>query len=135
MCSLHLQSFRQRHSEIESVGIKEIVIFHSDAADLLPYQGQFPFAVIGDPKKNLYRQFGVETSIWAILNPSALPASIKGNLAKDKPSLGGFPNGGILGLPADFLITPDGTITNMHYGKHAYDQWTVDEVLSYRERL
>jgi hypothetical protein len=33
---------------------------------------------------------------------------IKGNLAKSKPSMKRIPKGGPLGLPADFLIAPDG---------------------------
>ena len=41
----------------------------------------------------------------------------------------GLPNGGILGLPADFLIASNGYIRAVHYGTHAYDQWTVDELL------
>jgi hypothetical protein len=35
-----------------------------------------------------------------------------------------------LGLPADFLIGTDGRILALKYGVHAYDQWTVDELLS-----
>lgn len=34
-----------------------------------------------------------------------------------------------LGLPADFLVTPDGALVGVHNGRHADDQWTVDEVL------
>ena len=34
-----------------------------------------------------------------------------------------------LGLPADFLIGPDGTLVAAHYGAHADDQWSVDELL------
>jgi hypothetical protein len=41
------------------------------------------------------------------------------------------PTGGRLGLPADFLIAPDGRITALKYGRHAYDQWTVDELLDH----
>lgn len=37
--------------------------------------------------------------------------------------------GGRLGLPADFLIGPDGRILAAKYGEHAYDQWPVDELL------
>jgi hypothetical protein len=44
--------------------------------------------------------------------------------------LKGFPTGGPLGLPADFLIAPDGSIKAAHYGRHADDQWTVDEMLA-----
>jgi len=62
-----------------------------------------------------------------------------------KPVLSLFPEGGRWGLPADFLIDRDstgdstddstgggavgGTVVAVKYGEHAYDQWTVDEVL------
>jgi peroxiredoxin len=129
ICNLHLQSFRQQIAEIEIAGVREVVVFHSSDSELLPYQGQFPFAVIGDPKRVLYRLYGVENSLLQFLNPAAWLASFKGTFAKDKPKLSGYPNGGVLGLPADFLIAPDGVIAAAHYGKHAYDQWSVDEVL------
>jgi hypothetical protein len=48
-----------------------VVFFHSNDASLLPYQGYFPFDVVGDPGKKFYKQFGVESSPLAILNPSA----------------------------------------------------------------
>jgi peroxiredoxin len=130
ICNLHLQSFVLRRAEIVDAGIREVVIFHSPDAELLPYQGRFPFDVIGDPSHAFYRRYGVEKSIWAVLSPRAWPASIKGNLKRDKPKLGGLPNGGILGLPADFLVAADGSIKAVQYGKHADDQWTVDEMLA-----
>ena len=129
ICNLHLQSFVVRHGEIVEAGIREVVIFHSPDAELLPYQGRFPFDVIGDPGKALYREYGVESSISALFAPKAFVASLKGNLKKDKPKLGGLPNGGIFGLPADLLVASDGTVRAVHYGTHAYDQWTVDELL------
>jgi len=129
ICNLHLQSFIARQDEIANAGIREVVIFHSSDAELLPYQGRFPFDVIGDPGKALYRRYGVGSSISALLAPKAFAASLKGNLNKDKPKLKGLPNGGILGLPADFLIASNGYVRAVHYGTHAYDQWTVDELL------
>ena len=101
---MHLQTFVPRHGEFTSAGVREVVVFHSPDAELLPYQGRFPFDVIGDPAETLYRQYGVRKSLLAILDPRAWPASLKGYLRKDKPVLKGFPNGGPLGLPADFLI-------------------------------
>ena len=132
ICNLHLQTIIGRIQEIKKAGIHEVVVFHSSNAALLPYQGKFPFDVIGDPEKKLYRQFGVESSVFSILNPLAWPAMFKGNMAKDKPK--GDPEGGPLGLPADFLISPDGKVVASHYGKHAYDQWTVDELLNLARR-
>lgn len=128
VCNLHLRSVVNRHPEIQSAGIHEVVIFHSSNEALLPYQGQFPFDVIGDPKKSLYREAGVESSPWALLNPVAWPSILKGNLEKVKPK--GGPDGGPFGLPADFLISPDGKIVDAHYGSHAFDQWSVDELLA-----
>jgi peroxiredoxin len=128
ICNLHLHSFVERHGDITSAGIHEIVVFHSPNASLLPYQGQFPFDVIGDPEKKLYRQFGVESSIYAILNPGAWKAIVESRRLKDKPSAD--PEGGVLGLPADILIAADGKVAASHYGKHAYDQWSVDELLA-----
>ncbi len=129
ICNLHLQSFMARHDEIANAGVREVVVFHSPDAELLPYQGRFPFDVIGDPGHDFYRRYGVEKSVWSILSPRAWPTAIKGNLRKDKPKRGGMPNGGLLGLPADFLIAPDGSVKAAHYGRHADDQWTVEEML------
>jgi peroxiredoxin len=127
ICNLHLQEFIARDAEIKAAGIHEVVLFHSPKASLLPYQGSFPFDVVGDPEKALYKQFGVESSLLALLNPLAWPAILKGNLAKKKPK--GSPEGGPLGLPADFLVAADGKVVASHYGSHAYDQWSVDELL------
>ena len=129
---MHLQSFAARHKELTEAGIREVVVFHSSNAELLPYQGSFPFDVIGDPTKALYRKYGVESSISAFFSLQAWVASLRGMLLKDKPRLGFPPNGGIAGLPADFLIAPDGTARALHYGAHAYDQWSVDQLLQLR---
>ena len=43
------------------------------------------------------------------------------------------PTGGAFGLPADFLIAPDGRLAAVKYGRNAYDQWTVDELLEHAQ--
>jgi len=128
ICNLHLHSFVTRNADLQAAGIHEVVVFHSSNASLLPFQGTFPFDVIGDPEKDLYREFGVESSIYSILNPGAWPAMWEGHALKDKPT--GDPEGGPLGLPADILIAADGKVVASHYGKHAYDQWSVDELIA-----
>ena len=132
ICNLHLHEFIARDAEIKAAGIREVVVFHSPDASLLPYQGNFPFDVIGDPEKKLYAQFGVEASVFAILNPAAWPAMAKGIGLKDKPK--GDPEGGPLGLPADLLIGADGKVVASHYGRHSYDQWSVDDLLALAKR-
>ncbi|WP_433541970.1 hypothetical protein ACQP10_03265 [Streptosporangium sandarakinum] len=42
--------------------------------------------------------------------------------------------GGRLGLPGDFLIAGDGRVPAAKLGRHAYDQWSVDELLALAAR-
>ncbi len=51
---LNLGSFVRRRDAIEAASIREVVVFHSSAAELCKYEGDLPFAVIPDPDKHLY---------------------------------------------------------------------------------
>ena len=135
-CNLHLQSVARRHDDIVAAGIREIVVFHSAAGDMLPHQGQLPFAAIADPGRKLYQEFGVTASARAVLHPKAWTAPLNPRVY---PMIwrairaGGSPaprhGDTALGLPADFLIEPGGRVRAASYGRHASDHWTVDELL------
>ncbi|MFJ3714319.1 peroxiredoxin-like family protein [Streptomyces sp. NPDC090057] len=136
VCNLHLRSVVLRHREIEAAGVREVVVFHSPAGELAPHVADLPFAVVADPGRRLYEEFGVERSARALLDPRVwgpiLWAVVSGvwNVARGRerlPSRG--PHGGRLGLPGDFLVAPDGRVLAAKYGEHAYDQWSVDELL------
>jgi peroxiredoxin len=129
ICNLALRSFAVRHGELRRAGVREVVVFHSSAESMRPYQGDLPFDAIADPEKELYRRFGVETSWRSILDPRAWPAALHGTCRVKSSVLAGTGQGR-LGLPADFLIDPKGRIVARKYGAHADDHWTVDEVLS-----
>ncbi len=112
--------------------------FHSTAAELSKHEAELPFPLIADPERVLYRRLGVERRPGSLLSPRALGAAIAGEAAAlrshstKRGALGPVkPTGGRLGLPADFLIAPDGRITALNYGRHAYDQWTGDERLDH----
>jgi peroxiredoxin len=127
ICNLHLRSIVRRHDEIAAAGVREVVVFHSTDQELRRYAGDLPFAVVGDPTKALYDEFGVGTSPRAVVHPRALASAIRGGMG----NVNMHPTGGHLGLPADFLIGPDGQVLACKRGRHANDQWTVDEVLAY----
>ena len=129
ICNLHLQSFVRRDDELKKAGIVEIVFFHSSVAELLPYQGSFPFDVVGDAERRFYRQYGVGRSIFSLLHPKTWLAMLWGLITKGRLAVSLTPEGGLLGLPADFLIGTDGLVEAVHYGTHAYDHWSVDQVL------
>jgi len=134
ICNLHLREFVRRHAEIEAAGIREVVVFHSPAAELAEYE--LPFAVIPDPGKLLYAEFGVGVSPRALLHPGvylpllrAVARSTVAILRRRERGPASRQANGRLGLPADFLIAPDGGTVARKYGRHAYDQWSVDELL------
>lgn len=129
ICNLHLRSISARHDEIVAVGVREVVVFHSSAEKMREYQGELPFTTIADPGKELYREFGVEGSPRAVLSPRAWSAAARG--MKGPGSLRAAAGIGEqhLGLPADFLIGSDGRVLAAKYGRHASDQWSVDELL------
>jgi hypothetical protein len=62
ICNAHLQSVVRRHDEIAAAGIREVVVFHSTDDELRRHGVDLPFAVVGDPCKVLYREFGVASS-------------------------------------------------------------------------
>lgn len=135
ICNMHLRSIVRRYDEIEAAGVREVVVFHSSETELAQYD--LPFALIADPDKRLYAEYGVHTSPRALLHPRAygpvLRAISLGVLevvrGREKPPAGTQPQGR-LGLPGDFLIAPGGRTVARKLGRHAYDQWSVDEILA-----
>ncbi len=135
ICNLHVREVARRNLEIESAGITEVVVFHSAADRLRKYQADLPFAVVADPERTLYSEFGVESSLRSVMNADAVRAAVRG-LRQTAPLIGALaPRENHLGKPADFLIGPDGTIRACKYGVHPDDQWSVDEVLRLAETL
>src|SRR5579859_5412597 len=126
ICNTHIAEVRRRAREIEAAGVKEVIVFHSSARSIRSYQKDLPFELIGDPKKALYKEFGVEASP-GFLTPKSLGAAMRG---VGHGHFGLRLGGGPFGLPADFLIAPSGQIEAVKYGKHAYDQWSVDELIA-----
>ncbi|WP_331346541.1 peroxiredoxin-like family protein [Cellvibrio sp. UBA7661] len=128
VCNLHLHSFIARQNEIRDADIQEMIIFNSTRERILNDMPDCPFTLIADPHRSLYAEFGVDQSVMAVLNPAVWLPALRGAMQfgvqvprDDETSLG---------LPADFLIRSDGKIVAAHYGKHANDQWSVDELLT-----
>jgi peroxiredoxin len=127
VCNLHLRSLARQHERLLAGGVRTIAFFHSSAEAMRPYQGDLPFPTVADPERHYYRAFGVERSLAATLHPHAMRAVVAGLATLGRPPRAGGPDP--TGLPADFLIAEDGTIAALHYGAHADDQWTVDDIL------
>jgi len=136
VCDRHLHELARRNAEIEAAGVREVVVFHSTAEELRKYEADLPFSVVPDPNKRLYFELGVESGPRALLDPRAWPTIARavlrsaGRVASGRGTLPSLnPGGGRLGLPAEFLIERDGSVLAAHYGEHAGDHWSVDELL------
>ncbi len=130
-CSMHLGSVMRRHDEIAAAGIREVVVFRSTPEEIQRHQVKPPFAVVADPQEKLFAEFGVASGLRAVLNPRVWGTAVR-SVIRMFPKLPVIPpkGHGMLGLPADFLIATDGRVLACKYGIHAYDQWSVDELLA-----
>ena len=132
ICSLHMHEVAARHDEIPKAGVTEVVVFHSSADRLRRYVAELPFAVVADPDRKLYDEFGVHNSIRGVLNRDVARAVGRGmRQSRSARSLAGAlgRTENHLGMPADLLIATDGAVVARKYGEHADDQWSVDELL------
>jgi hypothetical protein len=132
-----LRSFALRSEEIAAAAIREVIVFHSSADELIPNESDVPFPIIPDPQKKLYAEFRVGTSWRSVLAPGAMASVPRAAwLATKRRFTVGAPlplraaTNGRIGLPADFLITPDRHVAAVKYGQHSGDSWSVDEVLA-----
>ncbi len=130
-CSVHIGQLKKRKAEIDNSGAVEIILFYSEDKYIKDNLSGMPFTLVGDPKRVWYNKFGVERSIKAVINPFAWPYGMKGFVLKIGRILHMLPRKGesLVGLPAEFLIDSNGVLIEVKYGAHAYDQWTVDELL------
>jgi peroxiredoxin len=138
VCNLHLRSFAMRRDEIAAAGIREVIVFHSTADALREHAADVPFTLVADPDKRLYAELGVEAGKRALFDPRAWPGIAKAlgralvEALRGKPVAPLDPAGGRWGLPADFLIAPDGRVRALKYGVHVDDHWSVDDLLALR---
>ena len=130
ICSLHLRSFVRRKDDLGRAGVREVAVFHSSADELRKVHTDLPFDVVPDPTRTLYAAFGCTTSPLALLHPRGLLAAVRAAASRVSPSPSAGVADGPFGLPADFLVAPDGKLIAVKYGKHADDQWSIDELLS-----
>src|SRR5256886_15839367 len=121
ICNTHMAEMRGRAREIEAAGIKEVIVFHSSAKSIRSYQKDVPFVLVGDPKKALYKVFGVESSL-GFISLKSLGAAMRGVA---HGHFGLRLSGGPFGLPGDFLIAPLGRIKTAKDGAQADDRWSV----------
>jgi peroxiredoxin len=126
---------RQIHDLIEgqealnAAGIETIVVLHSSEEKMRPNFDEVPgLHLIADPDKTLYDAYQAEF-LWRRLLSVATWAETLVSFARGYlPQFNRF-QGGIIGVPCDFLLDTNGTIIATHYGRHFGDSWTAADAL------
>lgn len=135
VCNLHLHHFIKDYRQVEAVGLTTVALFHSPASKVEETRREdAPFALVADPRKRIFRQYSVETSLAGMFSPTVMRDYMRALAA-------GFPpgmltsEGGITGNPADFIVDADGRIAFARYGRHYADSLTAAEAAEVRRGL
>ncbi len=128
-CNFTVRQFAQRHHELEAAGMSVIMVFHSPLDELRESMAAHnaPFLILADPDRTAYGAYAVGRSWAGIMHPRFMGKVMRGMVGSW--GLPGRHDGGITGLPADFLIDAKGELGHVHYGRHAGDTFDVDETL------
>jgi peroxiredoxin len=123
MCNLRVRELMLATSELEGRGITWVAVFHSPRERLVRhFDAAAQRHIVADPRRLLYATYGIEQS-WRGLFVSMFIPSFYTRFVR--ASVLGYWGGAIdasfRSMPADFLVSPDGVIRQLHYGKHLGD--------------
>lgn len=129
-CNLRIHELMQRLAEFENVGLSLVAVFQSPPEQIAQYIGKQrpPFVILPDPRLYLFHEYGVETSLRALL----IGATRKLGRVWRAVRLGFFPGrvqGSVARVPADFLIGPRGEILIAYYGRDISDHVPIETLL------
>jgi len=129
-CNLRVHELMQHLPEFNQRGLSQVAVFQSTREGIMGHVGKQrpPFPIIPDPGHNLYRRYGVETSLYGFLLGLTLRTG-KALKAMAKGFLPGRMEGSITLVPADFLIGPEGNILVAYYGKDISDHLPIETIL------
>jgi peroxiredoxin len=120
----------KRQDELSASGIETIVFLHSSVAKILPNFHEVPgLHIVADRQKAFYREYQSRFLWRKLFSAASWRATFSAFTMGYFPQFNRF-EGGVVGLPSDFLVDKTGRIIDVHYGKHFGDSWTVSDVLS-----
>ncbi|MFQ6605164.1 MAG: peroxiredoxin-like family protein [Fidelibacterota bacterium] len=125
LCNLRIHTLSEQAPRWQETGFRLLAVFESDRESIQKRVGreQRPFPLIPDPGRDVYRQFGVESS-WLKFIRGAIP--VLQGMAKG--FLPGKMEGDIAIVPADFLIDEQGIIAVAYYGRHIGDHLPLETI-------
>ena len=129
ICQLRIAELAREHERFVRAGARVAVVVESPAESVRRFAAgrEFPFVLLPDPDRALYRAYGVEKGgIAAILSPRVIAEVIRARLAGHKH--GKF-EGTETQVPADFVVGRDGLVRHARYGRHVADSTPIADLL------
>lgn len=121
ICNLRVHQLIERYPIYQAKGLDIVAVFEAKPENIRQYVGKqdAPFPIIANRDARLYELYGVETSESKV--QASLSTSITQN-AVQLASENGFAltkeeNTNFFRMPADFLISPNGTILRAFYSE------------------
>lgn len=135
VCNFRANELQQNITQINAAGYQLILIYESETETLRQYMqdvDNIPYTIIADPKRELFKKFGVEPSFIKTLG-SAFNGKVLSNRKNGSQLFDGNKqkrDGKIAGIPADFLIDRNGKITTAYYGVNIGDHLPLNVIIN-----
>lgn len=130
VCQYQTHAYMERSEELRRTGAETLIVIHSSAERMRPIYADRPgVTFIPDPEKKLYRLYGSGFSFAKMWNRSTWKQIFSAFAHGFFPRFRRF-QGGVTGVPSDFLIAPDGTLSVVHYGTDYGDSCSVDDAIA-----
>lgn len=137
LCNLRVHQLILRYPAYQRAGLELIAVFESSREAMLQHVGKqdVPFPLIADPEGELYALYRAESSEAKVAKTMAMPATQQRivEAAAQGFQLTPEPGSNFLRMPADFFISADGLLTNVHYAEYVWDHMpfaVIDELLA-----
>jgi peroxiredoxin len=125
-----IRALLAHHEELRTAGIETVVILHNAPEKV---RGVFHDApgvhIVADREKRLYREYDVHFAWRRMLSPGTWAQTLRSVGRGNLPRVSRF-QGGVVGVPADFLIDRSGQILSLSYGRHYGDSWSAADALA-----
>jgi peroxiredoxin len=135
VCQYQTHELIKQQHELNEAGIETILFMHSSKHKILANFNEVKgLHIISDKQKVFNRKYNSEFSWKKLFSLSTWQITLAAIFKGFFPQFDKF-EGGIIGVPSDFLLDQNGNIKEAKYGRNFGDSWTVSEVLSIANKL
>lgn len=133
-CNRRIHQIMGHNLRLKQSDTQMILLFESTQEKLLSsvfHQGISPWPLIGDPDKNIYKQYRIESSISKVVKSLFTTDMRQATKYAESLSLPTDKDASLTLIPADFFIDENFKIVKAHYGRNLDDHVSLDDLKSF----